>query len=340
MKEIIVGTNEAGQRLDKLLGRYLGRAPKSFLYKMLRKKNITLNGKKASGNELTGEGDCVRIYLSDETYGKFSTEKEGTDWADIPAWPKERIVYEDAQLLIADKPAGILSQKSRPEDISANEQILSYLLQSGECTQQSLQTFRPSVCNRLDRNTSGLLLAGKTLAGLQETSELLRSRSLHKYYLCLACGRVEGHQRLEGYLKKDAKTNTVRISETEADAGQRICTEITPLWGNDSVTLLRVWLITGRTHQIRAHLASIGHPIVGDGKYGAAGRNKAPTGRYQARRQLLHAWRMVFPPLTGALSPLSGRTVTAALPDDLERILRACGGRDPFEALASIDMGE
>ena len=181
MKEIIVRENEAGQRLDKLLARYLNQASKSFFYKMMRKKNITLNGKKASGNEITAKGDCIRIFVSDETYEKFSVKERAQTTAlrKAEALSPEQIIYEDSDILIFNKPAGLLSQKSRPEDVSANERFLAYLLQKGELTETEMQTFRPSVCNRLDRNTSGLLLAGKSLAGLQAMSEALRSRSLH-----------------------------------------------------------------------------------------------------------------------------------------------------------------
>ena len=164
MKEIVIRENEAGQRLDKLLGKYLSQAPKSFLYKMLRKKNITLNGKKAEGKEQTCAGDVVRIFLSDETYAKFSSgTHQGFQIEKIPSLDPAQIIYEDHHILILNKPAGILSQKANPEDVSVNEQILSYLLEKGELTEEELKTFRPSVCNRLDRNTSGLLIAGKTL---------------------------------------------------------------------------------------------------------------------------------------------------------------------------------
>ena len=160
MKEIIVNTNEAGQRLDKLLAKYLNKAPKSFLYKMLRKKNITLNGKKASGNEQTVKGDVVKIFLADETYDKFSevriisAQPVQSARKEIPVLTEEMIIYEDQHILILNKPAGLLSQKAMPEDISMNEMVLYYLLEKGEITEQELQTFRPSVCNRLDTGRS------------------------------------------------------------------------------------------------------------------------------------------------------------------------------------------
>ena len=172
MREILVSPGEAGQRLDKLLARYLNTAPVSFLYKMMRKKNITLNGKKAVGKELVQAGDSIKVFLSEDTWSKFSTirnqpssirpvnQKQTSPWAKIPPLKKEQIIYEDDHILLMNKPAGVLSQKAQPKDISINEQMIAYLLQSGQITEESLQIVKPAVCNRLDRNTSGLVLAG------------------------------------------------------------------------------------------------------------------------------------------------------------------------------------
>lgn len=327
MKEIIVQENEAGQRLDKLLARYLSQAPKSFLYKMMRKKNITLNGKKPSGNEITEKDDCIRIFVSDETYEKFSIKENTAPLRKTEPLLPEQIIYEDGDILILNKPAGMLSQKSRPEDVSANERFLSYLLQTGRLKEQELQTFRPSICNRLDRNTSGLLIAGKTLAGLQEMAEALRSRSLHKYYLCLVAGRLTEQQRLEGFLVKDRQINKVKVSAS--DRGDKeakpIVTQYTPLWTDGRVTLLKIWLITGRTHQIRAHLASAGHPVIGDEKYGDRQQNGFYQKKYHLKWQLLHAYQMKMPPLTGTLAHLSGREFIAPLPENFRKILADAG---------------
>lgn len=323
MKEIVIRENEAGQRLDKLLGKYLSQAPKSFLYKMLRKKNITLNGKKAEGKENTCVGDVVRIFLSDETYAKFSSgTHQGFQKEKIPSLDPDQIIYEDHHILILNKPAGILSQKANPEDVSVNEQILSYLLKKGELTEEELKTFRPSVCNRLDRNTSGLLIAGKTLPGLQTMSELLRDRSLHKYYQCLVAGSLHEMQRVEGFLYKDPSMNKVSILEKEVPGSKPIVTEYTPLLTGKRLTCLEVLLITGRSHQIRAHLSSIGHPVIGDVKYGKDSINRYYQKEYHLHHQLLHASRMEFPKISGPLSYLSGRSFEAPLPALMTKIMK------------------
>ena len=214
MKLITVHKQEEGQRLVKLLGAYLKEAPTSFFYKMLRKKNITLNGKKADGTEKLKSGDEIRLFLSDETYEKFAGK----------ARPKEKfptaklnIVYEDSNVIFINKPAGMLSQKSVPSDVSLNEYLLGYLEKSGQWKQEESKAFRPSVCNRLDRNTSGMVICGKSMAGLQQMSALLKDRSLHKYYLCLVKGIMTESQHLEGYLLKNESTNQVQIFKEEAE---------------------------------------------------------------------------------------------------------------------------
>ncbi|MDO4522626.1 MAG: RluA family pseudouridine synthase [Eubacteriales bacterium] len=323
MKEIIVNKNEAGQRLDKLLAKYLNLAPKSFLYKMLRKKNITLNGKKAVGNEMTAEGNIIRIFLADDTYAKFSQHK--TQEVVSPAktgWRlgKENIVYEDENVLLMNKPAGILSQKANPTDVSMNEYLIDYLKNTGQITEEELTSFRPAVCNRLDRNTSGLLIGGKTLIGLQEMSRVLKDRSLHKYYLCLVKGQVTKKQHLKGWLCKDERTNRVTVSDKVQKEAKPIETEYRPLKACGEFTLLEVYLITGRTHQIRAHLASIGHPILGDEKYGDRGLNRRLREKYRITHQLLHAARVQMPEFSGALSDLSEKEVEAPLPEIFLRL--------------------
>lgn len=344
MKEIIITPLEEGQRLDRVLQKYLSEASAGFLYKMLRKKNITLNGKKADGKEKLKEGDSIRIFFAQETLEKFTSR------VDTMRWPRTSldIVYEDEQILLVNKPAGMLTQKASPSDISLNEYAIGYLLDSGAVSENSLTTFRPSVCNRLDRNTSGIVAIGKTTAALQELSFMFRDRTIHKYYQALVVGRVDEEKTVDAWLVKDERTNQVRIiadsageenkgpkpgacgenTETINEPGQRICTRYLPIAHRSDgdkqheLTLLEIELITGRSHQIRAHLSSLGHPVVGDPKYGSRRRNEYFSREYRLRWQLLHAGRVIFPESEGALGYLSGKEFKAKLPAYFERILK------------------
>lgn len=315
MKMIVVEKNEAGQRLDKLLMKYLNNAPKSFVYKMLRKKNIVLNGKKADGSEKTELNDEIKLFLSDETIDNFTKVIVTTS-----VEPDFKVVYEDNNILIVNKPAGLLSQKATPEDISLVEHIISYLIRSNQITEIQLQTFKPGICNRLDRNTSGLVVAGKTLIGLQTMSELFRERTLDKYYLCIVKGVLQMPQRINGYLTKDNQTNKVTIKEKETVDSEYIQTEYKPIQWNKDYTLLEVKLITGKTHQIRAHLQSIGHPIIGDGKYGLNNMNHQLKNKYGLEHQLLHSYRIHFPKLEDEFKVISNQEFIGEIPNLFKRI--------------------
>ncbi len=315
MQEIIVSVNEAGQRFDKLLAKYLNEAPKSFIYKMLRKKNIVLNGKKATGNEKLAVGDSVKIFLADETIAKFSRQEI------VRTEAKLDIIYEDSNVLMINKPVGMLSQKADMKDTSVVEHVISYLLDSGQITEEELRSFKPSICNRLDRNTSGLIIAGKSLVGLQVMGALFKERSLRKYYRCLVHGNVKEEKYIKGYLTKDENTNKVSILQSKEADSLPIETEYRPLWSNERCTLLEVHLITGRTHQIRAHLASEGHAIIGDYKYGNRKINDEYKKTYKLESQLLHAYRVEMPKLEGELEALSEKHFIAPLPSLFQMIL-------------------
>ena len=412
MREIYVSTNEAGQRLDKLLRKYLKNANTSFIYKMLRKKNIVLNDKKAEGKEILNLGDSVKMYFSEETFatmtGRSGQHSESADTNrtaaanasakracpasdqtssagksnaqtyrngssrntserrekrafDVEGFRKH-IVYEDENLLVLNKPSGWLSQSDASGLPSVNERCLQYLMATGALTEAQLQTFRPGIANRLDRNTSGLILFGKTLPALQALATLLRDRTMEKYYLAIVNGDIDHAQRIDGYLAKDERTNRVEIRPQPFPDAVEIHTAYKPLKRSADAsgtainavkdfphvvrdtkrcgtgthtdvketmrhraeyTVLKVHLITGKTHQIRAHLRSIGHPIIGDPKYGRKDANAYYRTHGGVQSQLLHAWELHFPEkLDGPLQNLAGQTITAAPPKDFHLFLK------------------
>lgn len=304
MQELIINKNEAGQRFDKYLQKYLKEAPKSFIYKMIRKKNIELNSKKATGNEMLKLGDSVKLFMSDETIAKFrgtATDNEKPTKNIDTSIINNRIIYEDEDILIVDKPAGILSQKASPTDISLNEILIAYI--SEEClNNQSQTTFKPSVCNRLDRNTTGLITFGKTLRGAQELSAGFKERTFDKYYLAVVWGEIKEASLIDGYLTKNSKTLKVSINDKETMDSSYIKTYYEPLdisyvQIDDKkypITLLKIKLLTGKTHQIRAHLSSINHSLLGDDKYGILQRNKWLKQNYNVNFQLLHSYELMI----------------------------------------------
>ncbi len=313
MFEYVIKENESSQRFDKFLHKYLPDAGSSFLYKMLRKKNITLNGKKAEGKEQLNAGDVVRFFLAEETLTKFKGSTEGVqNYSEaFKALEPVEIVYENKHILVANKPAGVLSQKAEVNDCSLNEWLIGYLLEQGTITEEELATYKPSVCNRLDRNTSGMVICAKTLAGSQEMSRIIKNRKVRKFYRLFVKGQIKQAGELNDSLRKDHKTNKVQVGEE----GSKIITKYEPLKIWPDRTLLEVELITGKTHQIRAHLASAGYPLIGDYKYGDKGFNDIYKKRYQVESQLLHAYRLEFPQMSGAFQDLSELTLTAQPPE-------------------------
>lgn len=299
MKEFIITKNEENQRLDKYLKKLLPNAGSSFLYKMMRKKNIVLNGAKVTGKEILKEKDAIKLFFADETFEKFHADQSVVEGQlkELAAFSMNglTIVYEDTDILIANKPYNMLSQKASPSDVSANERLLGYLVRQGDITTDSYSLFHPSVANRLDRNTTGLLLMGKTLGGSQYLGAALKDRSLNKYYRAIVKGRIDKEQKLEGYLTKNSQDNKVQITkEPINEESVYVETAYKPIDLGKDITLLEVHLITGKTHQIRSHLASIGHPILGDPKYGDQSFSADLQKKYKFKHQLLHAYRVEF----------------------------------------------
>ena len=280
MKEIIIRSDEAGQRLDKYLKKLMPAAGTGFLYKMLRKKNIDLNGAKSDGSTILSAGDHVRIFFSDETYEKM---RGNTDEKRVTQDKNNMhldIILETDDVLFINKPAGILSQGSEKGQLSINDVLRQQY-------SNTASTYTPSVCNRLDRNTSGLLLAAKTYAGSRLVSDLIKTHSVRKKYLAIAEGEMQGERMLKGYLTKDRERNIVTVKD-RGEENDAVSTGYKVLGHKNGYSLVEVELITGKSHQIRAHLSSIGHPLAGDIKYGGH--------PYKGlKHQLLHSWKLVLP---------------------------------------------
>ena len=316
MRQLTVHKNDENQRLDKYLKKYLKEAPGSFIYKMLRKKNIVLNGKKADGTEKLSAGDEIKLFFAEETLQKFTGEDSA---APVISFPQKTldILFEDEDVLILNKPAGELSQKAEAKDVSMNEYALGYLQKTGAITEESLKVFKPSICNRLDRNTSGILIVAKTYQAAREFGEALQRRNVRKFYRCIVKGEVKSAETIDGYLWKDEKTNKVEIFKNKREGASEIHTAYRPVKCEKGLTLLEVHLITGRTHQIRAHLSSIGHGILGDPKYG----DKKLSEKWKVKYQLLHACRLELDGFTGDFAKYNGKVITANVPKTFEKIM-------------------
>ena len=303
MKEIQIRKNDAGQRLDRFVGKAVPLLPESLLQKYIRLKRIKRNGKGTKRDVRLVEGDVLQLYINDEFFEKPT---EHNAWLKI-ATPRLDIVYEDENILLADKKPGVLCHSAGEwswDTLISN--IQAYLRQNGQWDPKAENAFTPALCNRIDRNTGGIVIAAKNAEALRILNDKIRDREIAKYYLCIALGRVEPPKgRIECFLRKDEKSNTVRVYHRPVPDGRSAITLYQTLQTRGELSLLEVELLTGRTHQIRASMADLGHPLLGDGKYGVGSVNR----KYGETHQALYSYRLRFdfPSDAGILEYLHGR---------------------------------
>jgi len=287
MKQFIINSNDAGQRLDKFVLKAAAGISSSLMYKYIRKKAIKVNGKKCEISYKLAVGDVVDMYINDE----FFKEKSNS-FLDISYNPNLNVVYEDENILLVDKKAGVIvhSDNNEGRDTLIN-QVLLYLYKNGEYDPDKETSFTPSLCNRLDKNTGGIVIVAKNAAAQRELYDIIKHRKIVKKYLTLVFGVPSKSQdTLVGYLKKNNDTNTVVVKDKPFSDAKKIVTKYRVLQSKDNISLLEVELVTGRTHQIRAHLSHIGHSVVGDCKYGKLKDNKNLPFRHQA----LYSYSLTF----------------------------------------------
>ena len=314
MKKITISSKEANQRVDKYVKKYLNEAPLSFIYKLFRKKDVKINGHWVKENYILNEGEELTIFVTDSQIEEFNKPKEIEK-----VTLNHQIVYEDENILIVNKPRGLLVHGDEGEKkLTLANQVINYLYFKGEYDPKADHGFIPAPAHRLDRNTSGLVCFAKNLPSLQELEDLFKEKEeIVKEYKALVVGKFLGTKHIDAPLLKDQKTGLVRVSKLGKSA-ETIAKSI-GIYGNFS--LLNVQILTGRTHQIRVHLASIGYPVVGDAKYGDFKVNKEVREKYKFENQFLTAYKLSFKNLKGHLSYLSGKSFEVKLPEDEEKLL-------------------
>ncbi|MGN1347157.1 MAG: pseudouridine synthase, partial [Eubacteriales bacterium] len=333
MRTFTIQTNDAGQRLDKFVTKSTVGMPKSLLYKWIRTKRIKVNGGRAHENDMLTAGDVVEMYIPDEFFG---------DGGDVPDYAKVKVVpdilYEDENLLLCNKKPGILvhtgdeGDKNRA-DADERETLIyaltAYLVNRGEYHPEKEASFAPALCNRIDRNTGGIVILAKNAAALRAVNEAIRENRVHKTYLCAVHGRLDGEKTLRAYHRKDYKTNTVRISAAPGKGTKEIVTKYKALAYNreHDLTLLKISLITGRTHQIRAHMEFLGHPLLGEGKYGVNRDDR----RLGYASQALYSYAVSFDFSDPEFSYLNGKTFR--VPDRCVKFLEFFGGSAGMEQM-------
>ena len=317
MVNIEIGKNEQKQRLDKFLRKYLGNASLSYIYKAIR-KDVKVNGRRAKEDTMLELGDVITLYISDEELSALTRTRRSTR-----VKRQFKVAYEDDNIIVVEKPFGLLTHGDRTEKKNhlAN-QVVDYLIEKGDYNPRLERTFTPASVNRLDRNTTGLVLFGKTGEALQTLNRMIREKDkVNKYYMTIVKGRVKGELNLRDRMVKDERTNKVRVLSMDEE-GRDMETIVRPIETGRDFTLVEVELITGRTHQIRAHLAKAGHPVIGDVKYGDRKVNEMVRRRFNLNTQLLHAYKLTFRGCTGALEYLNDLEITADLPEDFANIRR------------------
>lgn len=315
MTEITIQKNDAGQRADRFLSKAYPNLKTTLVCKLMRKKRIKLNGAKTEPNVILKEGDVIRFYLSDELLAKETLNSGVVDFRDIS--PEISVIYEDENILLIDKPVGLVVHEDNDNspDTLINR-VLSYLYQKCEYDPERENSFVPALVNRIDRNTSGIVIAAKNAEALRVLNQKVRDREIRKLYLCAVIGTPKPESAtMTAYLKKISDENRVMISDKKQDGFLTIKTKYRILESKGDFSLVEVDLLTGRTHQIRAHFAHIGHPLLGDGKYGDNAVNK----RYHAKTQALCSYRLIFKFTTdaGSLEYLNGKDFSIKNEDDL-----------------------
>ncbi|MGI6181991.1 MAG: RluA family pseudouridine synthase [Agathobaculum sp.] len=308
MKEFHIGINDSGQRLNKFLEKAVPLLSGGQMYKYLRLKRIKVNGKRTDAAYRLAEGDTVQLYLNDEY---FSAPCEEDAFRRITQ-PRLHIVYQDAHILLADKSPGMVvhaDEKGDSDTLIAH--IQAYLYQSGQWDPEDAASFAPALCNRIDRNTGGIVIAAKTAEALRILNDKIKGRELEKRYLCAVHGRPQPSAGLiENFLRRDEQRKQVTLHQTRVPGSKTARTRYRTLATQNGLSLVECELLTGRTHQIRAHMASIGCPLLGDGKYGRAELDRP----YGEKGQALYAYSLTFrfSEPAGVLAYLNGRTFTVS----------------------------
>ena len=318
MKELEINANEAGQRFDKYLKKLLCQAPPQLIYKMLRKKDVKVNGMKIKENYILQENDIVSLFLYEDKFQEYTKPQTIFDLK-----IEFNVLYEDQHILVVSKPAGLLVHEDKEEDINTlSHQVLTYLYQKEEYDPYQDLGFVPGPVHRLDRNTSGIVIFGKTMKALQDLNEMMKKRHcIDKTYLTICKGNMSSSD-LIGYMKKEENQSLVKVVSQSTPGALMMHTIVEQVQTNYQFSLLKVKLITGRTHQIRVHLASVGHPIIGDSKYGDFELNKKIKKQYHLSHQFLHAYQIRFVKPIGCLKYLQDKIITSPLPQNLEDIKR------------------